>query len=663
VRTESRSSVTKEDLFYFTIDDFDSGSPKNNLKGESGTWQNDPSDEEQSIKANFDTNVKVRDKGASLKLEYDVDSPKNAVNGYWTQLGSFDASKYDHLELWVKGDEEKGYPASFKVEFKKYRKNEKGFTETIIGSYVVSGLTGAWQKFSVPLNIMNGILDWRDIEEFVITFEKRRLNKKIGAMFIDDLKLVHTGKPGPKVTDPVPHKKRKTDKQVTRKEFAEFLIRRLYNFPKKVFVKKEFPKETRAFLMELAKDLWRYFDGVIDKEYNLPLDYIEFSENGVLSDNTIIGDYTNITNIGLYLMCLVSAYDLGFISKKEAVKRLNLTLDSIEKLETYNNFLYNYYDITIFQRTSNFISFVDSGWLAAGIIVAKNAFRDELSARAGKILDKMDFSFFYDNVSGCMHHGFYTNINYYSEYHYGTFYTEPRAISYMAIGKGDAPEEHWFMLARTFSEEWEWQTQIPKGRKTKSYLGYATEGGYYEYEGIKYVPSWGGSMFEALMPALIIDEKNLAKKGLGINDARHVKIQIGYALDKLKYPVFGMSPSCVPGNGYKEYGVTPLAIKGYKDGIVAPYATFLALEFAPDECIQNLRKMLELYNAYGEYGFYDAVNPKTGKVALKYLCLDQAMSFIALNNYLNDGAIRKRFHSDPIAKNAEELLKVEDFFE
>jgi hypothetical protein len=73
--------------------------------------------------------------------------------------------------------------------------------------------------------------------------------------------------------------------------------------------------------------------------------------------------------------------------------------------------------------------------------------------------------------------------------------------------------------------------------------------------------------------------------------------------------------------------------------------------------------MIKGYRAYGEYGFYDAIDVSTGKVALKYLCLDQAMSFLALDNYLNDGAIRKRFSEDPINRNAEELLKVEDFFD
>jgi len=376
-----------------------------------------------------------------------------------------------------------------------------------------------------------------------------------------------------------------------------------------------------------------------------------------------VGDYTNITNVGLYLMCIVAGYDFKFITKEDALNRLRLTLDSVEKLEKYKNFPYNYYDTTIFQRTSNFVSFVDSGWLAAGLVVIKNAFPEILGSRCRKILDGMDFSFFYDGVEEYMYHGFYTNINYYSDYSYGMLYTEPRAISYLAIGKGDVPKDHWFKLARTFSDTWAWQTQMPKGRREKTYLGSVTGGGYYTYDDTRFVPSWGGSMFEALMPAIIIDEKKLAPKGLGANDERHVDIQIKYALGKLSYPVFGMSPSCIPEGGYAGYGVKPLGIKGYKPGVITPHATFLALEFAPKECIANIRKMLELYNAYGECGFYDAINVETGKVAVKYLCLDQAMSFLALDNYLNDGAIRRRFAADPINKRAEELLKVEDFFD
>lgn len=648
---------------YSMIADFNKGAILSNLQTEIGTWEMNPDDKMQGIKLTLDKNIRLSTSGYSLRSEYNVGSPLEASNGFWIHLKSFDASPYDHFEFRVKGDALKGFTTTFKVEFKKIVRDAEGHEETIKGSYVVKGVGPEWQKILIPLNVMNGILNWQDLQEFVVTFEKRRADKPAGVLYFDDFAFVRTGNPGPRITDVVRHKKTKTPGPLGPAEFARFLISRLNGFPSSAFAKKNFPTDDRAFLREIAKDTWNYFDKLVDKEYQLPLDNISFAENSTIGASTRIGDYTNITNVGAYLMCLVGGYDFKFITKEEAVNRLRLTLDSIDKLEKYNAFPYNYYDITIFQRTSNFVSFVDSGWLAAGIVVAKNAFPEELGERCQKMLDKMNFSFFYDPVERQMYHGFYTNIDSYSEYHYGALYTEPRAISYLAIGKGDVPKEHWFKLDRTFSGDWSWQTQAPKARREKTYLGYTTEGGYYIYDGIKFVPSWGGSMFEALMPTLIIDEKALSPKALGINGERHAKIQIQYALQVLGYPVFGMSPSCKPEGGYTEYGVKPLGIKGYKAGVVTPHASFLALEFAPKECISNIRKMLELYNIYGEYGFYDSIDVKTGRVALKYLCLDQAMSFLALDNYLNDGAIRKRFSADPINKRAEELLKVEDFFD
>ena len=651
-------------VYSVTVADFNSGSMRNNFRGGSGTWELDPTDTRQGIGAFLDDDIRMGDSGASLRLEYDIDSPSDAVNGFWTELRAFDASKYDQFEFWAKGDEKKGFPERFKIEFKKFEKNPTtGVNETVRGSFIVRGVTGKWNKVSVPLNLVKGIEDWKGLGEVVIVFEKNRINKKIGVIYFDDFAFVHTGRPGPKATDVVEHRIKKTEEGLSPEEFAKFLIAKLNGFPEEVFVKKAFPEDDRLFLTELARDAWKYFDNLTDTTYGFPMDNIGFSDIATISSETQIGDYTNVTNIGLYLMCVVSACDLGFITKEEALKKLDRTFSSMEKLPTYNNFPYNYYDVTIFQETSNFISFVDSGWYAAGIIVAKNAFPEEFGERCRKILDSMDFSFFYDPEEGHMYHGYHTNIGSYSEYHYGAFYTEPRAISYLAIGKGDAPKEHWFMMARTFPADWLWQTQVPQGKRPKTCMGYPVQGGYYTYGETKFVPSWGGSMFEALMPTLIIDEKALAPRSLGLNDKRHADIQIEYALTELGYPVFGMSPSSVPGGGYSEYGVGLLGMKGYSGGVVTPHATFLALEFAPEKCIGNLRKILELYNAYGEYGFYDSIDIKRGAVSMKYLCLNQAMSLIAINNFLNDGAIRRRFHADPIAKNAEGLLKVEDFFE
>lgn len=155
----------------------------------------------------------------------------------------------------------------------------------------------------------------------------------------------------------------------------------------------------------------------------------------------------------------------------------------------------------------------------------------------------------------------------------------------------------------------------------------------------------------------------LAPEGLGGNDAVHAQGQMRYALEELGMPVWGMSPSADPNDSYSEYGSKPFGIKGYKSGVVTPHASALALEFIPVEAVQNLRKLIELYDIYGEYGFYDALSVADGKVSRKYYSLDQGMILIAINNYLHDGAIRKRFHADPEMKKGEKLLTAEKFFE
>lgn len=655
------------------FEDFEDGDLKNRLGGDSGAWNLNPDDEESEAQPQVVEMAGPPDSTHSFKLTYDVDSPLPSQNGYWTQLKNFDASKFDHLEFEVKGDLEAGFTGVFKVELKKYK--DVGRIEKIKGSAVIP-VTGEWQTVSIPLNQMTGVFDfanpevwknpsiaWKDLDEFVAVFQDRHVTKKSGVIYLDNLRFVRSGNPGPTPVDFPPRKREKTPVKIEGIEFAKFLIARLGGFPEKLVVKKTFPTDDRGFLLEVARDTWRFFDEIVDTEHALPLDTIQLGKETPLDAATWVGDYTNITNVGVYLMVLVSASDLGFISKEEAIVRISKTLDTLDKLETHSSgFPYNYYDTTTIERTSYFVSLVDSGWLAAGLYVAKNAFPEALASRIGAMLAKWNFSFFYDPVERQMRHGYYDHLKVYSDYHYGPLYSEPRAISYMAIARGDAPQEHWFLgLVRTFPENFTWQEQEPKNRIERTTLDFTFLGGHYEWKDLKYVPSWGGSAFEALMPTLILDEKRLAPKGLGLNDARHVQGQIRFALEELGYPVWGMSPSSVPEGGYSEYGAKPFGSKGYKAGVVTPHASALALEFAPQGAISNLRKLTELYDIYGEYGFYDAVTVATGLVARKYLALDQGMIFVAINNYLNDGAIRKRFHSDPAMKNAEVLLSSEDF--
>ncbi|MBI1883950.1 MAG: DUF3131 domain-containing protein [Chlamydiae bacterium] len=645
------------------IHNFDQGELSNPFGGGSGAWILNPDDGNQSCNVSLDTEMRHGERGFSLKLDYDLDSPVQAQGGFWTQLLGQDLSSYDHLQFFVRGDPQAGFSHRFRIEFKK-SKNERG-VEKLVGSFTVEGVSGSWQEVSIPLSKMTGILDWKDIEELVIVL-KDRLNTdaKKGTLYFDDFRLVTTGDRGPGISDPIPKTIEKASDKVEGVERAKVLINRLYGFPKEVLPKRSFSEDDNAFLRQVAQDTWGYFRDMVDEESGLPLDNFFFPKEALLSSKTFIGDYTNVTNVGLYLMCVVAGMDFGFIQKEKAVQRISKVLDTVERLESYHGFLYNYYDTTTQERTSNFVSYVDEGWLTIGMIVVKNALPNEFKERCENLIGQRNFSFFYDPVEGQMFHGFYTNAGVYAEYHYGAFYTEPRAISFMTIGRGQAPDEHWFMMARTFPESYTWQTQVPQNRVKKEVLGHSFYGGYYTYRDIPLVPSWGGSLFEALMPTMVIDEKNLAPQGLGLNDERHVECHILYAKEDLKYPVWGMSPCSIPpGDGYSEYGMPNLGLKGYGPGVVTPHVTFLSLEFAPQKAVENLRKMIELYPIYGEYGFYDAVDVKTGTVSYKYLCLDQAMSFIALDNALNEGAIRKRFMADPLTEKPKKFLKEEKFFD
>jgi hypothetical protein len=363
------------------------------------------------------------------------------------------------------------------------------------------------------------------------------------------------------------------------------------------------------------------------------------------------------------MIAIVAARELELVSDPEALAELRALLATLDRLEKHAGFFFNYYDTTSLERSSNFVSFVDSSWLTAGLMVVRATF-PELGETCTRLIDTQDYHFFYDRTAKRMSHGYYVHRGSRSLFHYGVLYAESRLGSLIAIGKGDVPAEHWFRTVRTFPAACRWQTSQPVGRKLKDVRGHAVFGGWYEWGGVRFVPSWGGSAFEALMPTLVLDEPRLAPANLGANDAAHATVQRRYALETLGYPVWGMSPSATPsGVGYGEYGVRILGSLGYPPGAVTPHASALALAVTPAEAVANLRRLAERYDAYGDFGLYDAVDPVTGEVAHAYLALDQAMILIAAANYLQDGVVQRRFAADPIVAHVLPLLAAENFFD
>lgn len=626
------------------------------------SWTTDPDQPAGQIRYRLET-VQRGDSQRALYLQYRFQPGATEAIGWQLSLPDLDASAYDHLELWIRGDAHAGFAEALKLEFKQPL---IGGPSSLLrqGSTVIKGITGDWQRFQVPLRWMNGIEDWTHLRQLALVLQPRRSLVTQGAYWLDDVALVKTGQPGPGIHDRViPPKKTAWETGLGGKDAAQPHVHaRLAGWPELLTVPPaQLPQDNPAFLKRLAHDTWRGLAALSDREHGLPLDTVRLN-GSVNPERAWVGDYTNVTNIGLYLIDIVAARELGLIDATEARERLSRTLDSLERLETWRGFFFNYYDTTTLERTSHFVSFVDSAWLSAGLMVARNAV-PELAERCTRMIDREDYRVFYDPVDQLMMHGYYVHLPHRAEYNYGLLYSEARLGSLIAIGKGHVPEEHWYRMARTFPRYFTWQSQSPKSRAMKTVNGHAFPGGHYAWKQVKYVPSWGGSLFEALMPLLVLDEPRYAPDSLGRNAVAHTEIHRRFALEYLGYPVWGLSPSSRPAGGYGEFGARILGVCGYRAGAVTPHAAALALMVEPAAATANLRQLAERYPLYGDFGFYDAVDPQTGQVVYNYLALDQSMILIALANHLREGVIQRYFAADPIMQRVLPLLKAERFFD
>jgi len=625
------------------------------------TWTTDPEQPAGRIRYQLTPDGRTEN-GRALYLQYRFNSSATEALGWQLSLPDLDASAYDHLELWIRGDAQTRFAEALKLEFKQpLAGSPPGLLRQ--GSTLIEGVTSDWQRFQVPLHRMNGIENWMHLRQFALVLQPRRSPATDGAYWLDDLALIKTGQPGPSIYDRVtPLKKTAWEMAHGGKDAAQPHIHaRLAGWPKQLTVPPaELPRNDREFLERLARDTWRGLAAFSDREHGLPLDTVRF-DGSVVPERAWVGDYTNVTNIGLYLIDIVAARELGLIDSAEAWARLSRTLDSLESLETWRGFFFNYYDTTTLERTSHFVSFVDSAWLSAGLMVVRNSV-PELADRCTRLIDREDYAVFYDPVDQLMMHGYYVHLPHRAEHNYGLLYSEARLGSLIAIGKGHVPKEHWYRMARTFPRHFTWQSQSPKGRLIKTVNGHTFPGGHYAWKQVKYVPSWGGSLFEALMPLLVLDEPHYAPASLGRNAAAHTEIHRRFAMEHLGYPVWGLSPSSKPTGGYGEFGARILGVRGYQAGAVTPHAAALALLVDPVTATANLRKLAEHYPIYGDFGFYDAVGPQTGQVVHNYLALDQSMILIALANHLRQGVIQRYFATDPIIQRVLPLLGAERFF-
>jgi hypothetical protein len=465
----------------------------------------------------------------------------------------------------------------------------------------------------------------------------------------------------------------------------------------------------RKTLQRYAADTWRSFLMLVNPATGLPSDNV--SAEGVRAR------YTSPTNIGTYIWSTLAARDLQLITPAEARTRIAQTLATVATLERHeaSGQFYNWYDPDTGQKLTTwpvdgspvypFLSSVDNGWLGASLIMVRNAI-PELAAPAGTIFETMDFGFYYDPDAGLLRGGFWdepppgcsVQDNYrdrgpdvhYTCHHYGALNTEPRIASYIAIAYNGVPATHYFKMWRTFPDtcDWSWQEMKPEG-VTRTYLGVEVFEGHYGYRGLNLVPSWGGSMFEALMVPLLVPEEEWAPRSWGVNHPLYVEAQIEHGLNEAEYGYWGFSPSNNPDGGYREYGVDPIGLEpnGYASdqertfvdygfegcregapepteygrGVVTPHAAFLALDFDRRAALANLANLERDFDVYGAGGFYDAVDVVTGTVSRYHLALDQGMVMAALANELRNDRLQAYFTQGAVRSAIAPLIGMEEF--
>jgi cyclic beta-1,2-glucan synthetase len=516
----------------------------------------------------------------------------------------------------------------------------------------------------------------------------------------------------------------------------------------------------------IARRTWRFFETfVTSADHMLPPD--NFQED----PQPTVARRTSPTNMGLYLLSVVSARDFGWMGSTETVERLESTLTTMTSLARFKGHFFNWYDTSdLHPLEPKYVSTVDSGNLAGHLIAVANACRvwcdvlastrpnlagvldalglardaashlstanqsqhptelrlddalialgnaiesaltddqaveqmldglyatattaadlarviaternEELSAdvlfwveaarrsleshlrdlhRAGATNDDlsgrlstlegaartmalaMDFGFLHNHDRKMLSIGYLVLEDTLDANCYDLLASEARLASFVAIAKCDLPAREWFRLGRAV-------TAVASGGA---------------------LISWSGSMFEYLMPSLVMRSPvgSLIEQTNRLIVARQIeygaRLGIPWGISEAAYNARDLEYTYQ----YSNFGVPSL---GYKrgleaDAVVAPYATALATMVAPQQALRNFNRLAES-GGQGRYGFYESLDftparvpaGKSVAVVRAFMAHHQGMSIVAIGNALHEGAMRRRFHAEPMVRATELLLQ------
>jgi len=519
-------------------------------------------------------------------------------------------------------------------------------------------------------------------------------------------------------------------------------------------------------LRRVARRTWRFFETFVTADDNmLPPD--NFQEDPV----AVLAHRTSPTNMGLYLLSVVSARDFGWAGTVETLQRLEATLASMARLQRFRGHFYNWYDTRDLRPLDpRYVSSVDSGNLAGHLIALANTCREwieapiahersfvgvrdalnltrealeelpdnrrtqtiarhqledaideltdavadratgdiDLAARLSAIsphtatlvdmartiandlggdadgdllfwaeatqraidswlgeltltedavsalkqrlaavestaramAEAMQFGFLLDPERRLLSIGYRAAEGSNDDSCYDLLASEARLASFIAIAKSDIPARHWFRLGRAVT---------PVGHGAA-------------------LISWAGSMFEYLMPSLVMR----APTGSLLEQTNRliVRRQIEYGAT-LGVP-WGISESAYNARDleltyqYSNFGVPGLGLKRGlgESAVIAPYATALAAMIEPQAATRNFARLTAL-GARGRYGFYEALDytpsrlPEGIEVAIvrAFMAHHQGMTVVAIANALMGSRMRERFHAEPQVQATELLLQ------
>ncbi|OWK36353.1 glycoside hydrolase family 94 protein [Fimbriiglobus ruber] len=533
----------------------------------------------------------------------------------------------------------------------------------------------------------------------------------------------------------------------------------------------------RTALRRVARKTWDFFETFVGPDDNwLPPDNYQEAPLGVVAHRT------SPTNIGLYMLAVVAAHDMGYVTLREIVDRLERTFDTLDKLEKHQGHFLNWYE-TNTRATLHpaYVSTVDSGNFLACLLALKHALVElavtppvpavafdgltdtlalvkekwakvgpsaadgarkkvdvaladadaavlagtdlmrvftpppppsqggaprssplakgghrgvlmrvkklaevlavavraavepedptgrwadrfetlanrhhdaatageetasalrRIAERAERYAADMDFRFLYNTTRDLFSIGFNATTGRLDTAHYDLLASEAAIASFLAVARGQVPRRHWFQLARLTTRA----------------------------AGEIALVSWGGTMFEYLMPRLLLP----GPKGVLLDQAQRAAVarQIEYG-HEIGLP-WGISESgfALFDAGqvyqYQSFGVPGLGLKRglEKDRVVAPYATLLAVDVDPTAALANMAH-LRLDGGEGPYGFYEALDYTPARVPANarcqvvrsYMAHHQGMGFVAIVNRLTGGIMRRRLRAEPAVRAAELLLE------